>query len=179
MRFLVFLFIGLVSTTVFSKETISDFKKCYEEKSTKIPDQEQKNFLDSYLKFLESKNPKDGTLATQKLVQLAEKSGSKVPVTWVSLFEGSIELCCSDETSSCAQSFGSLSLSHLYPMVKKGNQAAVNLVLAYSAVVATDGADASGLRDYQALIKSKKKLIKSFNASYKNLLEKHPVNWLE
>lgn len=169
-----------VSTFVFSKEkSVADFKKCYEEKSNKIPQAEQRDFLDSYLKFLESKSTKDGNAAIKKLILLTQKTEKKIPSTWISLFEGSIELCCPGESSSCVESFGSMSLTHLYPLVKEGNQTAANLVLAYSAVVVPDGADASGLKDYQALIKSKKKIIKKFSASYGDLIKKYPIIWLE
>lgn len=109
---------------------------------------------------------------------MTKTSDKKVPTTWISLFEGSIKLCCSDETAACTESFGSISLNYLYPLVKKGNQAAINFVLAYSALVESDGADASGLKEYQDQIKDKKKKIATFNIRYKNLLKKHPINWI-
>lgn len=180
MKYLISIFFVFLSAEVIAKEnSLADFRKCYEERSNRIPEVEQKNFLDSYLKFIESKKAKDGSVATRNLILLSKKAGKKIPSTWISLFEGSMELCCPGKSSSCVTSFGSMSLSHLYPMIKKGNQAAANLVLAYSAVVDSDGADASGLREYQALIKPNKKIIQKFSASYGDLLKKYPVQWID
>lgn len=160
MKVLSFLTIVIVFTANTFAADISKYEKCYSERSSIIPSIEERSFLDSYIKYLKYGSKENGEIAIEKMRILARKQGGKFNIKWVSLFEGSMELCCGKP--HCKESLGAATLKALYPRVEKGWATAISLVQMYQRLAKTDGADASGLNDYMRLINENHKWAISF-----------------
>lgn len=170
--------LSFVPVMAFAGQTkFDDFKGCYRNRSSKIPSAAEKSFLDSYLRYLETGKDSDGRIATEKLLELQPKDKTLVKSKWIGIFEGSAELCCSGP-SSCSYSFGSASSEKLMPKIKKGNRVAINLVLTYSTLVETDGAESENLGSFQKVVRKHRKAVGAYVKANKNLLESHSINWL-
>lgn len=169
----------LFSISAAANERVNKFSSCFEKRADKVPSTAERELLNAYVNYFKNGSAKSGRAVIDKMLALKNDVGGKFSVKWVGLFEGAIELCCSSETSSCSESFGSISLLRILPRVEKGYATALEIVLLYSALAKTDGADASGLRDYQKIIKSKHPwAIRKFQKDHRALIKDFPVLWI-
>lgn len=146
--------------------SIGGYENCYRQRAANIPSVEEREFLDSYIEYLKVGSKTKGEMAISKMQALAKKAGGRFNVQWVSIFEGSHELCCGGP-QSCYESLGSTSLKFLYPRIEKGWVTATFLVLMYYRLANSDGADFSGLSDYMKVIREKHPwAIVMFNKKY-------------
>ncbi len=164
-------------TSFASQTTFDDFKACYKSSSSQIAVARERAFLDSYLQYLASGKDSDGRSAIKKLIELKPKDKTRISSKWIGIFEGSIDLCCKD-SGACTYSFGSASLEKLRPRVERGNAAAIDLVLTYSALVQTDGAESESLADYQKIIRKNQNAVDRFIKKNSRLVEDYSINWL-
>lgn len=156
--------ISLISS-MSAHANLAYFESCYKERAKNIPTPAEKEYLDSYLTYLKSGKASDGTTAIEKMKGLAKSQGGKFSTRWAGIFEGTMDLCCGGP-STCTHSFGSASLSKLWPRVEKGYVTAINLVLTYEQLAEVDGAESSGLKKYTRLIQEKHPwAIRMFKAS--------------
>lgn len=162
---------------------VSQFSRFQAEVTPKlsmIPDKDEKAILENYLTYLWSGEAKKLEKVISDLKKKATKSGKPVSPKWISFFEGNSEFCLHKNPNVCEYSVGSASSEKLRPKIDKGDKLAMELVLVYSAAVATDGADAEGLGEYQGVLKRKYPAqIKNIEAKHKSFFKKMPINWLE
>lgn len=145
-----------------------------------VPDRGDRIILENYLAYLESGDTKKSENVIFDLKKKASKNKKPVSPQWLSFFEGHSEFCLRKTPNICEYSLSDATAEKLKPRVENGEKNAVELVLIYSAAIATDGADAEGLSEYQKIIEKKHpELIKEINLKHKSFFKKMPINWLD
>lgn len=162
MKLFLFTFIfamGAANTETLSSGTKSCFEKVIKEK---VPTEEERHLLKSYLDYLANQTLKNSDIVIQKMQKLAQKNKGHFSIEWVSLFEGSSKILCAGE------SLGVLSGKILEPRVSNGHSDAIDIVLMYQKLASSDGADAENLKEYMDTIRNKHpKKITNFEKKYK------------
>jgi hypothetical protein len=154
-----------------------DFKKCFSGKSKAIASGPERSFLRAYVDYLDSGEKSKGAEALSALMVLKPGDGKRISSPWIGLFEGSAKLCCESGGSACAYGMGSATHDRLIPKIKNGDQTAINLVLAYSALVDADGAEGEELASCQAEVRSHKRAVAKFELENRQLLKLYPIQW--
>lgn len=158
----------------------SRFKAEVVPKFAMVPDKVEKAILENYVTYLDGGDAKILRKIVSDLKDRALKNGKPISPQWLSFFEGNSEFCLHKNPNICEYSVGSASNEKLKPRLDAGDKLAVELVLIYSAAVATDGADAEGLAEYQGIIKGKyPQLIKNIETKHKSFFKRMPIKWLE
>ena len=96
-----------------------------------------------------------------------------------SIVEGGSGTYCYDKNRNVHQTIGTATEALLLPRAYAGDYLAIKIILAYSALYPSDGADAEGLAEIQAELKKKAphqvKFAIAANASF---FKKHPIQWI-
>lgn len=174
-------FIVLVALPSYGEASqFSRFRAEVPAKFIMVPDKVERAILENYLAYLDGGYAKSLEKIISDLKKKALKNGKPISSQWISLFEGNSEFCLFKNPNICEYSVGNASSEKLKPRIEKGEKLAVELVLIYSAAVATDGADAEGLEEYQGIVKRKHpELVKKIESKHKAFFKKMPINWLE
>lgn len=166
----------LISIATEAKPNIENYVKCFESLKANVESSAEREFLSAYLSYLKFRSQKNGRVVIDSLLKLQQAEGEKYRSATVGLFEGSAKLCCE---TGCSYSMGSATRERLWPKVKSGDATAVEIVLMYSTLIGTDGAESESLRDYQKVVRKHDKQVKRFINKYDEILKTHSINWLD
>jgi hypothetical protein len=176
----IFVLIVFLPLLAYSSElNFQNSQRCLLQKVEHVPSDGERFFLKAYLDYLQTGTASDGEKALIALKQLKLKfEGEQIRSQWIGLFEGSVQVCCEDSASACVYSIGSASYEKLLPRVQRGDPTAIALVLTYSVLVQVDGAEAESLAEFQEEVRKHPEAVKVFEKDQKDLLKKHPIQWL-
>ncbi|KYG67859.1 hypothetical protein AZI87_00850 [Bdellovibrio bacteriovorus] len=146
-----------------------------------IDDKEEREIISLYLKYLKSGLAKDGKLVTERIKKLSVKRKRPISTSNISLFEGAADFCGrKTRFENCSYTTGSATDEKLRPLLRAGNETAIELVLIYSGAVSLDGAEATSIQEYQELIRTEfPDKLKKIQLKNKAFFKARPINWVE
>ena len=90
----------------------------------------------------------------EALKKVAKENDQRIKDPDLAIFEGSLGLCM-DKNGICVYSMGSATRERLKPRLERGEPIAIEIVVLFAAMVATDGAEAEQLNSTLAMLNRK------------------------